>query len=633
MSNSYGPYAPQDGGASQYTSGPQPGAQPGPQPGNPYDPSSYPYNAYPHDAKPRDVNGACAKFFGWIRRSGIIRSDDRWVGGVCGGLARYFNISPVLMRAIMVAAMLCGGFGAALYAFAWFLLPDERDGGMLCERLIAGDWDWACLGVGLCFVIGVGLPGAGIIATATAAFVLWLIVERELRRQRGYGAGRPNSGNPGGFTGNIGIGDPRTGCPNDSGSGDARSYGQSGTYSNVPPYQAASAGATPASPAGAYPFASPASGPSPAPSGSPFVAAGSADAVPDGPAVPMTSPYRAPQPKPVPIRARRKPAGPLVVAAVIGLACIFAAIALYLTNDYTLTSLIRSATLWIGATCVLVGLVILVLGIRGRRAGGLVPLAWLAGITALCVLTVNLSYGYIASHYADAYRSYETVSVHGYVDYDGSIAYSANDLLDGDSAQFKHLSDGVVFDGSDYDNDLAHIDLSGYARRPAHAAKLHNGTTVRTNCPSGTIHLAALQTRVVITLPTGCPFAFGNDDLSTFGGNAYGGRYAALVGTQSDGINLGSSTFAQQSYLDSDDSRDGAIRGRSATDGLTRANGADAPAWLRDYDYYPADGTELFIDVKYLLSGRVFVRYPDRTVGDNADLFGAKAAAQDRDDD
>ncbi|MBW3078663.1 PspC domain-containing protein [Bifidobacterium simiiventris] len=687
MSNSYGPYAPQDNGANQHQSGTQnaasgagavPGGnatygtagggyepyanqqsgaqswqqwQAGPSSANPYDPASYPYVA-PGAGTGRS-NGTTARFFAWIRRSGITRSDDRWIGGVCGGLARYFNISPVLMRAIMIAAVLCGGFGAAFYAFAWFLLPDGRTGEILGERLIAGDWDWACLGVILCTMIGVGFPGSGIFLTAAAAFVLWLIIERELRRQRGYGAGgRGNAG-----------GNPGDGRPYDGGFGGTQPYGspyvRRGVSVNQPVNQPSNQPA--GQPVGQLspqsgPFTAPASGQSAPASGNPFMPSSDHDAasgqpIPGVPGAasassnaasapsaspaaaapippfgnpirPMTSPYRAPQPEPRPAVARRKPAGPIIVAAVLGLSCIFAAVALYTTNSYTLTSLIRSSTLWIGATCVLIGLVILALGIRGRRAGGLVPLAWLAGITAVCILAVNFTYTYIASRYSDVYRSYEVVDVHGYVDYDGTIKYSGNDNLDRDSAQFTHLSDGVVFDGTNYDNDLVHVDLTDYARRPKHNVTLHNGTTVRTNCPSGTIHLAASQTRVVITLPTGCPFAFGNDDLSTFGGNTYGGRYAALIGTQGDGINFGSSTFSQQSYMDGNAHGND---GRSAIAALNDANGADAPDWLRDYDYYPDNDEELFIDVQYLLSGRVFVRYPAQTVGDNADLFGEPA--------
>lgn len=53
------------------------------------------------------------------------------------------------MRALMIVATLFFGFGAALYAMGWFLIPDVRSGQILAEDLIEGQWDWNCLG---CFL-------------------------------------------------------------------------------------------------------------------------------------------------------------------------------------------------------------------------------------------------------------------------------------------------------------------------------------------------------------------------------------------------------------------------------------------------------------------------------------------------
>ncbi|MBT1160464.1 PspC domain-containing protein [Bifidobacterium sp. SO1] len=652
MSNSYGPYAPQDGGTPQQQF---PYSQTGSAPGDgttggsasgatsnaDYTQQSHAgRNPYPYGRPASNgTNDVAARFFGWIRRSGITRSDDRWVGGVCGGLARYFGISPVLMRAIMIGALLFGGFGAAFYALAWFLLPDGRDGGILAERLFAGDWDWACLGVILCLVIGVGFPASGLFATAAAAFVLWLILERELRRQRGYESGAPNAdghgyGRPFDDTRPTG---PTYGQPQ---------YGQPGTPTAMPLYSSVADGAsqTGTSPAasGGNPFI-PSSGHA-APSGNPAFTApepapaahNAASAAPSGMPMPqpsavrpMTSPYRAPQPKPRPVVARRKPAGPLVVTIVIGLTFIFAAVALFMTRSYTAASLIRSATLWIGATCVLVGLTILLLGIRGRRAGGLVPIAWLAGITAMCILAVNVSYSYIATRYVN--QAYAVTNVRGYVEYAGLVNSGTPDYRSLDSEQFTRLSDGIAFNGNDYANDRVHIDLSDYARRPKHDATLGNGTTVRTNCPTGTIHFSVSQAQVFVTLPTGCPFAFGNSSAQNFtGANMYGSRFSALIGSVGDGLTFGGGTFSHSAYSDADWSGDSMTAQQADADDVTQANGADSAAWMRDYDYFPSDGSELLIDVPYLLSGRVFVRYPKHAVGNNADLFGASAVSDEQ---
>lgn len=636
-----------------------------------WEPPQTPQWGAPQSATQQNRNAGSdmvAGFFARIRRSGITRSDDRWVGGVCGGLARYFGISPTLMRAIMVGAVLLAGFGAALYAFAWLLLPDDRNGTILGERLIAGDWDWSCLGVALCFIAGIVVPGAGLVATAAAAFALWLLLEREMRRRRGYG--RVDSG-PGGaqyrrgsapqgspqsagssFAGRAGSAGPQAAAGNDSGPNPqpypwvgAQSYAQtSPQYQAQPQPSSQPLSQSPLQPSSqpslqsplqspSQPFAQPFARPAAA---SPFAGpAAAANAVPSfsapapaayqqsaTQAIPMQ--MRVPQPFPARLdMKRRPPAGPLAVTVVIGLIFIFAAVALLQTPDWTITSLIRSATVWIGATCLLIGLAVLILGIRGRRAGGLIPVAWIAALTAVSILTANFSYNYIAMQYADLYGKYEVVDVSdsGTVNYLDLIKASANDNLTGDSPAYARLSDGVVFNGARFDRDRVLVDLSDYAKRPKHTAKLTNGSTVRTNCPTGTIHLAASNAQVVITLPTGCPFAFGADtDNEVSGMNVYGGRYSALAGNGEDYVGL-HGTFSKNNSADvarADRYVDSAFSG-------VNANGADSPAWYRDYDYWPSDGSELLIDVRYLIGAQVFVRYPKVVTGDNGALFGANA--------
>jgi signal transduction histidine kinase/phage shock protein PspC (stress-responsive transcriptional regulator) len=47
----------------------------------------------------------------------------RILGGVCAGVARYFGIAPVGVRAGFVVATAAGGFGAVLYVLAWAFVP------------------------------------------------------------------------------------------------------------------------------------------------------------------------------------------------------------------------------------------------------------------------------------------------------------------------------------------------------------------------------------------------------------------------------------------------------------------------------------------------------------------------------
>jgi phage shock protein PspC (stress-responsive transcriptional regulator) len=53
--------------------------------------------------------------------------DDRVLGGVCSGIARYFDIDPVLVRVATVALVCAVGVGAVAYVAAWILMPlDDR---------------------------------------------------------------------------------------------------------------------------------------------------------------------------------------------------------------------------------------------------------------------------------------------------------------------------------------------------------------------------------------------------------------------------------------------------------------------------------------------------------------------------
>jgi phage shock protein PspC (stress-responsive transcriptional regulator) len=54
-------------------------------------------------------------------------STDRVIGGVCGGLGRYFAIDPTLVRIGMVALALLGGTGLIVYAAALVLVPSDGE--------------------------------------------------------------------------------------------------------------------------------------------------------------------------------------------------------------------------------------------------------------------------------------------------------------------------------------------------------------------------------------------------------------------------------------------------------------------------------------------------------------------------
>lgn len=51
-------------------------------------------------------------------------NEDRMVAGVCGGLAEYFKIDPVIIRIIAVILLLPGGFPGLLpYIIMWIIVP------------------------------------------------------------------------------------------------------------------------------------------------------------------------------------------------------------------------------------------------------------------------------------------------------------------------------------------------------------------------------------------------------------------------------------------------------------------------------------------------------------------------------
>ena len=53
---------------------------------------------------------------------------DRWLGGVCGGLAPATGLPAWLWRLTFLLLALCGGTGLVLYVLLWILLPKEDSG-------------------------------------------------------------------------------------------------------------------------------------------------------------------------------------------------------------------------------------------------------------------------------------------------------------------------------------------------------------------------------------------------------------------------------------------------------------------------------------------------------------------------
>jgi phage shock protein C len=50
---------------------------------------------------------------------------DRWIGGVCGGLARMSGLASWIWRLLFAAFALCAGGGLLLYLLLWIFVPEE----------------------------------------------------------------------------------------------------------------------------------------------------------------------------------------------------------------------------------------------------------------------------------------------------------------------------------------------------------------------------------------------------------------------------------------------------------------------------------------------------------------------------
>lgn len=82
----------------------------------------------------------------------LVRTNDgRWLGGVCAGLGRYFDVNPVIYRIAFAALALAGGTGLLLYLAAYLVIPDEHADESIAVEALRGhrEQPWLLVGVGL----------------------------------------------------------------------------------------------------------------------------------------------------------------------------------------------------------------------------------------------------------------------------------------------------------------------------------------------------------------------------------------------------------------------------------------------------------------------------------------------------
>lgn len=308
-----------------------------------------------------------------MRRTGVRRPvDDRWLGGVCSGTARRLGIDPVLARVLLVALTLLGGVGLFAYAVALVLLPDH-DGSIELERASYGDLTGTTVGAVALLLLAVVVPGPWDLLTGGPVvdgrelvgglvlgtlLLVGLALLPKAREAAERSAGRPPAGT--GWTSG-----PSPATTSGAGSG-STAYVPPGAATRPPPgYGGAYA---PPAPGGTPPSYGP-----PSPGGPPTYGR------PGYGPPPPSRPPRPPQPQ-------RKGPGPAVSAAATGTA-LLAAGAAWLAADQGLVDGRATVVAAVAALTVL-GVVLLVLGLAGRRDGGVGGTAFLALVLTAVVLLV-----------------------------------------------------------------------------------------------------------------------------------------------------------------------------------------------------------------------------------------------------
>ena len=51
---------------------------------------------------------------------------NKMLAGVCGGIAEYFDIDPVLVRLLFVLLLFMGFVGIIVYLVAWRIIPEAQ---------------------------------------------------------------------------------------------------------------------------------------------------------------------------------------------------------------------------------------------------------------------------------------------------------------------------------------------------------------------------------------------------------------------------------------------------------------------------------------------------------------------------
>lgn len=326
-----------------------------------------PGTAPPHGAAPYR-SAPASGFFDSMRRTGIWRTDERWIGGVAGGLARRLSIDPLLVRGVLVVMTFFGGLGLLLYGLGWALLPEESDGRIHLQEALRGNIDAALAGAAVFVLIGLVRPGfwwfdefwaAGWFFLLIAALVGFLVA----LVARGRDGGGPSTSPP-----------PAAGQPHGA-TAPASEAQPSGPGPTAPAAGGVTTGTDGAGPDQA---SAPTTAYGQAAYGTPPATSGPAGPPPTTPTSTGSTATPPPSPPPRPPRPRVPGPGRVTSAIVVGLSLLV--LALMLLWDSVGWSLGPVGHPWAlalvgcGAIVLIFGLGVTVTALRGRRGRGLTAL-------------------------------------------------------------------------------------------------------------------------------------------------------------------------------------------------------------------------------------------------------------------
>jgi len=52
---------------------------------------------------------------------------EKMIGGLCGGIAEYFDIDPSIVRILWLLLMFGAGFGLLAYIIGWIIVPEDTN--------------------------------------------------------------------------------------------------------------------------------------------------------------------------------------------------------------------------------------------------------------------------------------------------------------------------------------------------------------------------------------------------------------------------------------------------------------------------------------------------------------------------